>query len=78
MRRSRLLPGKRRRRGAVLSVVVWGLFLWMAYPLFAAPALALLTAGGALALVLLLAADLFLAARGMWRWFFQPTPRVAA
>jgi hypothetical protein len=45
---------------------------------FAATALALLTAGGALALALLLAANLFLAARGLWRWFFQPAPRVAA
>jgi hypothetical protein len=44
----------------------------------AATALALLTAGGALALALLLAANLFLAARGLWRWFFQPAPRVAA
>jgi uncharacterized membrane protein len=44
----------------------------------AATALALLTAGGALALALLMAANLFLAARGLWRWFFQPAPRVVA
>ncbi len=44
----------------------------------AATALALLTAGGALALALLLAANLFLAARGLWRWFFASAPRVAA
>jgi uncharacterized membrane protein len=44
----------------------------------AAIALTLLTAGGALALALLLVANLFLAARGLWRWFFQPAPRVAA
>lgn len=44
----------------------------------AATALALLTAGGALALALLLAENLFLAARRMWRRFSQPAPRVAA
>jgi uncharacterized membrane protein len=44
----------------------------------AATALALLTAGGALALALLLAANLVLATRGLWRWFFPPAPRVAA
>ena len=44
----------------------------------AATTLALLTASGALALALLLATNLFLAARGLWRWFFQPALRVAA
>jgi len=63
---------------ALLAVLIFTPLLGASENSFAAPALALLPAGGALALVLLLAADLFLAARGMWRWFFQPTPRVAA
>ena len=45
---------------------------------FAATALSLLTAAGALVLALLVLANLFLTVRGLWRWFFQPAPRAAA
>jgi uncharacterized membrane protein len=63
---------------ALLAALVFTPLLGASESSLAAIALALLTAGGALAMALLLAADLFLAARGVWRWFFQPAPRVAA
>ena len=63
---------------ALLAALVITPLLGASENSLAATALALLTAGGALAFVLLLAANLFLAARGLWRWFFQPARRVAA
>jgi uncharacterized membrane protein len=63
---------------ALLAALIFTPLLGASENSLAATALALLTAGGALALALLLAANLFLAARGLWRWFFQPAPRVAA
>lgn len=62
----------------LLAALVFTPLLGVSKNFLAATVLALLTAGGALTLALLLAADLFLAARGLWRWFFQPAPRVAA
>ena len=43
----------------------------------AAAVLTLLTAGGALALAMLLAANVWFAARGLWQWLFRPAQRVA-
>jgi uncharacterized membrane protein len=63
---------------ALLAALIFTPLLGASENSLAAIALALLTAGGALALALLLAANLFLAARGLWRWFFQPASRVAA
>ena len=63
---------------ALLAALVGTPLLGASGIAFAATALALLTAGGALALALLLAVNLFLAARGLWRWFIQPAARVAA
>ena len=63
---------------ALLATLVFTPLLGASESSLAATALALLTAGGALARALLLVANLFLAARGLWRWFFQPAPRVAA
>ena len=62
----------------LLAALIFTPLLGASESSLAATALALLTAGGALALALLLMANLFLAARGLWRWFFQPAPRVAA
>lgn len=63
---------------ALLATLVFTPLLGESENAFSAIVLALLTAGGALALALLLTANLFLAARGLWRWIFQPAPRVAA
>jgi uncharacterized membrane protein len=63
---------------ALLAALVFTPLLGTSKNSLAAIALALLTAGGALALVLLLVTNFFLAARGLWRWCFQPAPRVAA
>jgi len=63
---------------ALLAALVFTPLLGASESSLAATTLALLTAGGALALALLLAANLFLAARGLWRRLFQPAPRVAA
>ena len=63
---------------ALLATLILTPLLGESESSLAATALALLTAGGALALALLLASNLFLAARGLWRWLSQPAPRVAA
>ncbi len=62
----------------LLAALIFTPLLGVSENSLAAIVLALLTAGGALTLALLLAADLFLAACGLWRWFFQPAPRAAA
>ena len=63
---------------ALFAALIFTPLLGASENTLAAVALALLIAGGALALALLLVADFFLAACGLWRWFFQPAPRVAA
>jgi uncharacterized membrane protein len=63
---------------ALIATIVGTPLLGESENLFAGATLALLTAGGALALGLLLAANLFLAARELWRWFFRPARRAAA
>ena len=63
---------------ALLAALVFTPLLGVSDNSIAATTLALLTAGGALALALLVLANLFLTLRGLWRWFLQPAPRVAA
>lgn len=61
---------------ALVAVIVGTPLLGASDSSIAAPMLALTTAGGALVLALLLAANLFLAVRGFSRWW--PAARVAA
>jgi uncharacterized membrane protein len=63
---------------ALLAALIFTPLLGASESSLAATTLSLLTAGGALALALLLATNFSLAARGLWRWFFRPAPRVAA